>query len=261
MIKAIAIDIDGTFINSDERIPPENIYAIEAAEEKGIKIIFASGRTLTSVKNFIRRFTRKDYPIIAYNGAMIEYEQRLLENAVLPGKIASSIMNFCQKNGYYIQAYINDVLTVVKEERETLEYAEHADIVFDVNPYLIDFIEDNPPTKLLIIDSPQKTNFLLEKLRKDFPEAYFVKSFPIYLEVMPRDIDKGNALKKLTESMGIELKSVAAFGDNDNDIGMLKIAGIGIAMENGTPGAKGAADLIAPSNNDGGFAKALMGML
>lgn len=261
MIKAIAIDIDGTFINSNEKIPFENIEAIKAAEELGIKIIFASGRTLTSVKNFIRQFTTKEYPIIAYNGAMIEYNGNLMENAVLPGKIASSVIRLCQKEGYYIQAYVNDVLTVAKEEKETLDYAEHADIDFDVNPELVTFIEENPPTKLLIIDTPATTDFLLERLDKEFTEARFVKSFPIYLEVMPNGIDKGIALGKLTESMGIGLEDLAAFGDNDNDIGMIKMAGTGIAMQNGTPGARGAADIIAPSNNDGGFAKALLEIL
>ncbi len=253
--KAVVIDIDGTFIDDNEMLPSENLSILNSITQKGINAIFCSGRMLQSVEKFLKINMGKVFPVIAYNGAMIKYDDEIILDKKIPSALASLIVKEALEEKYYIQAYVNDELFVSEDNKKALDYARHSNVSYYVPGDLLGFVEKHEPTKLLIIDEPELLEGIGKKLREKFNEVEIVKSFPTYLDIIPANVDKGRALKVLCETMEILPEQIIVLGDNDNDVPAFKIAGLSVAMENGTKSAKENADIIAPSNNDAGFAK------
>ncbi|MFO7881364.1 MAG: HAD family hydrolase [Kosmotogaceae bacterium] len=254
-LKAVVIDIDGTFIDDDEKLSSENLSILNLIIKKGHTVIFCSGRMLQSIEKFIEINIGKVFPVIAYNGAMAKLNGEI----VLDKKISSSLANLIVKKSleekYYIQVYVNDELFVSEDNDKAVDYARHSNVKYHVPKDFLSFVEKHEPTKLLIIDEPELLKKIAKKFRRKFNEVEIVKSFPTYLDIMPANTDKGRALKVLCKEMGILPEQTVVLGDNDNDVPAFKIAGLSIAMENGTKKAKENADIIAPSNNDAGFSK------
>jgi hypothetical protein len=257
-IKAVVIDIDGTLLNSDEEIPEENIKIIRELQRLGKKIIFASGRGLKSAKSVIERFLDSDYTVIAYNGGMIEKGGKIIYHRTLESEKAVEFYKKMKEyENTFVQAYINDDLYVPSLESRAYSYSKHAGIPFIHAPEMIELITKNRPTKLLVIDKVEKLDFYIEELQPQFPELSLVKSFGEYMEVLPKDVNKGDALKELVKEEKMSMKNVISFGDNDNDLSMLKMSGIGVAMGNANDELKRVADYVAPTHDSAGIAKTL----
>lgn len=114
------------------------------------------------------------------------------------------------------------------------------------------------PTKVLFVGEREITDPLLDELSQSYGDHLeLAYSSPLYLEATAAGVDKGSAITDYCRAQGIPLSRVMAFGDNGNDIGMLRTAGLGIAMGNGIPEAKAAADMVTTSNDDEGIARVL----
>ncbi|HEU5393305.1 MAG TPA: HAD-IIB family hydrolase, partial [Candidatus Methylomirabilis sp.] len=98
--------------------------------------------------------------------------------------------------------------------------------------------------------------FLAERARRGLPGAppHLVRSEPTYLEVLPPGVNKGVGLAEVARQLAIPLEAVVAFGDNLNDLEMVEVAGLGVAVGNAHPDLKARADLVVGTNNEGGMA-------
>ncbi|MGC9383771.1 MAG: HAD family hydrolase [Kosmotogaceae bacterium] len=253
--EAVVIDIDGTFIDDNEKLPVDNLSILNFIIEKGIKVIFCSGRMLQSVEVFLMTNIGRTFPIICYNGAMVKLNDRVILDKKISSSLASSIVKEALKERLYIQACVNDELYVSEDNKKAVDYAKHSSVEYHVPKNFINFVNSYEPTKLLIIDETEELKSIAEKFRRRFSGVEIVRSFPTYLDIIPSNTDKGMALKILCEKMGVLPEKVVVFGDNDNDVAAFKVAGLSVAMGNGTKVAKENADIIAPANNDAGFAK------
>lgn len=253
--EAVVIDIDGTFIDDNEELPSDNLSILNFIIEKGIKVIFCSGRMLQSVEVFLMTNIGRTFPVIAYNGAMVKLNDRIILDKKISSSLASRIVKEALKERLYIQACVNDELYVSEDNKKAVDYARHSNVEYHVPKNFVNFVNSCEPTKLLIIDEAEELKAIAEKFRRRFSGVEIVRSFPTYLDIIPSNTDKGMALKILCEKMGILLKKTVVFGDNDNDVAAFKVAGLSVAMGNGTKMVKENADIIAPTNNDAGFAK------
>lgn len=254
-IKVVVIDIDGTLVNTEGSIPDENIEVIRKLQKMGKRIIFASGRGLKSAKSVISKILSSGYTVVAYNGAMIEENGEIVYHRTLSSEKAIEFYKKMEEfENAFVQAYINDDLYVPRLEKRAYDYEEHAGIPFTHAPDMIELMRQNEPTKLLIIDSIDKLDLYKEKLQPLFPHIALVKSFGDFMEVLPNDVNKGDALRDLLKKEKIDMKSVISFGDNDNDYSMLKMSGIGVAMGNAKSGLKEVADYVAPTHDSAGLA-------
>jgi len=258
MIEAFVIDIDGTFIDTKGNIPPENLSALEAIEESGIEIFFASGRMLSSVMKLQSLRLRRTYPIIAYNGAVVWNGRDIIFNENIPSRIAVDIIRYSLSKGLYIHAYVNDELIVPYDCKKAREYAKHSSVEYRVEKKFIEFISENAPTKLLIIDKPGQIEKLSVHFSFRYPDLNVFRSFATYLDLLPAGIHKGVGLRYLCENLHIDPAHVVAFGDNDNDIPLFEEVGFSVAVANATTMAKKTADVIAPTNDEAGFGKVAM---
>jgi len=119
----------------------------------------------------------------------------------------------------------------------------------------LNLIEKKPPTKILAIDEEKVLDTIKENLREKYRDSIKIfKSFPTYLEFVPKDVDKGVGLRYLKKTFRWKKEEIVSFGDNENDIALFKESGLGVAVANAVKDLKEVADLVAPSNNQAGVA-------
>ncbi len=254
-------DIDGTLLNDDELLTDENKKAVIESEKHGL-VIFASGRMLRSILKFLNEHFEKEYPVIAYNGAVVYVpSEGIVYEEGIDDVTTEKIIQDLKKEGIHRQIYVNDELVVEEDNEEVRGYAKHSGVDYRVVDDLVKFVKGKKSTKILAISEPLILDRIKESLSPKYPDLRIFKSFPIYLDFVPKNVSKSKALELLAKKLGFKLSEVIAFGDNDNDADLLSAVGLGVAMANGTSRAKEAAKVVAPSNNDSGVAKVVFDIL
>ena len=253
--RVFVFDLDGTLINDEEKIPERNVEILKKLIEK-FEVVIASGRMLKSILNVEREYFGKELPTIAYNGGMIYIPGKgVVFEKNLETDLAKSILVDLRRMKIHRQVYIDDILYVEEDNEEAREYAKHSNVDFQVVKDLLSLIEKKPPTKILAIDEEKVLDTIKENLRKKYRDSIKIfKSFPTYLEFVPKDVDKGVGLKYLKETFGWKKEEIVSFGDNENDIALFKESGLGVAVANAVKDLKEVADIVAPSNNQAGVA-------
>ena len=259
-IKLIASDLDGTMLDSSGRLPERNKRAVAEAIKTGVIVTISTGRMYSSAADFARKLGLGNTPIICYNGAMIRRETGETPlHLKLDLGVAREILAIVRERDLYVQSYIDDMIYVKDiSDSNFIYYRTHfgiagkaaGDTVFD--PQI-------PPTKLLLRTSGLEAS---RALIKEFSErfagrVYVTSSNEDFVEIMTCGADKGRCLKVLADTLGVPMENVMALGDGDNDVEMIKRAGIGIAMANARPETKSSAREIAPANDECGAAWAI----
>ncbi len=257
----VAIDLDDTLLSDDLMISPSTIRAIQEAVKKGVTITLATGRMFQSAKQFAEKINI-NVPIITYQGACIRniYDKGALYQRLLPKNIAVDVISKLKKNGKKVQIYIDDELIVEKDNPYIHQYSKVTNVNYQVVDDLGEEIKlrNKQPLKILTIDKPEE----IKKMEIEYREIYRNKmhitiSKPHFLEFSHLEATKGQAIAYLTKKMGISLDEVIAIGDSYNDYDMIKMAGLGVAMENANPDIKKIADYITKTNNDEGVTEVL----
>lgn len=254
--RLVAVDLDGTLLGPDHRITPRNAAAVQALADRGVVCVIASGRMHEATTRYADEVGLRT-PMISYNGGMVRdpvTDDVWLHRAV-PRDVAEEVIEFCAVHGHHLNFYRDNVVYVAERGEWAEFYLRQTGspmrVVGDLRPF-----EGLSPTKLILIDRPAVTDALLPRFRERFGEAvYITKSNPEYLEFMSPEADKGAALSVVCERLGIAREGTVAFGDGDNDIPMLRWAGLGIAMGHASERVKSAADLVAPAVGADGFAE------
>ncbi len=254
-------DLDGTLLDDEERLSPENKEAVlKVAEEH--TVILASGRMLRSILKFSRESFDMEFPTIAYNGSMVYVPGRgVIWNESIPPSTASDLIRRLRELKVHRQAYVNDELVAEEDNELVKAYARHSRVDYRIVEDLVELVSVYGSTKVLAIGEPEVLDEISERLKPEFPRLEIFKSFPTYLDFVKSGINKARALEVLADHLGFDLRDVVAFGDNDNDAPLLEVAGFGVAMGNATPRTKEVADVVAPSNNDSGVARVVFDIL
>lgn len=257
--KAIALDLDGTLTDSKKNVPEDNIKAIDEAIDNGICVILVSGRPPFGIRPVAEKLHLSDKGgfIIACNGSYIIdcKTNEIIYKTYLPDECKKDVCDIARSNGVYALTYYNDLIVgesdddeyVIKETICNYTSAKKVDNLSEFLTYSIPkFLVVGPHEKLLLVQQGILEKFG-DKLDTFFSEDYF-------LEVVPKGVAKDNSLMWLLPRLGISKEELIACGDGMNDISMLKIAGLAVAMENAYPEVKKYADIIAPSNDACGVA-------
>lgn len=257
-IKLIMFDLDGTLLNGEGRLSEANKEAIAKIREKGILVTLASGRPYSSMLPFARELGTKA-PLVCYNGALVRSpvgELEILAHRGVPESTARKAVEILRNQGIHINAYIDDNLIVENDDKYAQEYGRTKKIEYKVVSSFDD-IPDFEPTKLLAIDDdPEKISKLKKILQSDL-EASVFRSSAYFCEILRPNIDKGWALHFLADHFGLESHQVMAFGDQENDMNMIRSAGVGVAMGNALDKVHAVADESAPHHHEDGVAQFL----
>ena len=259
-IKLIASDLDGTLLDGSGNIPEKNRRAVAEAIKAGVIFTISTGRMYSSAADFARKLNLGNTPIICYNGAMISNEAGDTPmHMKLDLDVALEMLAIFKERDIYVQSYIEDKLYVKDcNDNNFLYYREH----FGIGGTALGdrFFEPRiAPTKLLVRTSGfEASRALIKEFSEKFAgRIYVTSSNADFVEMMNPEADKGKCLLKLAEILDIPVKNVMAIGDGDNDVEMIKAAGLGIAMANARPETASAARDIAPSNDECGVAWAI----
>ncbi len=256
-IKLVAIDMDGTLLDDSLVLSERNRNMINELLKKGIHVVFATGRTFKAAQFYAKQLD-KEIPLITYNGALVKMtisEEEILSNTI-PMESAYKVIKLGQEHNIYMKIYIDDTLYVEKETPEAINFSKEHRINYRIAGELSKNIK-KPPHMIVFKDSLNKITRLREKLKKDLNNRFcFTLSTPYSLEFSAQGISKANRLIYLANKLDIASQEILAIGNSLNDLDMLKLAGIGIAMKNSDDELKSQWDNISEyTNNDDGVAK------
>ncbi|MCI8508462.1 MAG: HAD family phosphatase [Lachnospiraceae bacterium] len=260
MYKLIALDCDGTLLNSKKEITKRTILTIDKATKKGIKVVLASARPFYRLKSFITQLglLSNDQYTIAFNGGLVVNNSgdEIVFSRGFSHIQVKELIEFGYEHQTAMFLYTKDcILSNVNDEKYK---KRNPDVKFNVIDFSnIDF-NDIQIYKIAYVNVPEKTKELRAKLPLDFNERYEISSsVPQFIEFVDQGITKSFALKLIGEKNKISCDEMLAFGDEDNDIPMFKLVGCGVAMGNATDEVKKLADYITGSNDDDGVAQAI----
>ena len=262
MIKMVVSDMDGTLLNSDLEISQENLQAIEALRKKGIRFCVATGRPEQLIKEYIEPLRMTD-PMIMYNGSVIGHpfkDENLYELKLAKSDIRA-IIEYCEENDVIYMPYSKDKL-ISKPNYRVDFFEERNKKLDDKNKCIFEDIRDidkivneNVINKILLIENDIDKFNEVKAIVSQYPQFEIATSQKGFIDINPKGASKGNALKVLADHFGYTLDEIVVFGDQDNDVSMLEVAGIGVAMANASNRAKSVASDMTSSNNDSGVAK------
>ena len=263
MIKLIALDLDGTLLTPEKTISGKTRNALIELQKQGIKLILASGRPTPGLFNEAKKLKMNEYYgyLLSYNGAALHVydSMEVLHSQTLTKDQSHRIIEHGHKYSQMTMMTYNDhtllcenvsayrVLPEAKMCRIGVEQVQNLHMAMSFDPY-----------KFLFAIEPEKMNELEEEFKKPFEdELSMVLSTPYYMEVMNKGISKGKTLHKLLDILHLKPENLMAFGDGQNDLEMLKMAGISVCMGNGDPLCKEIADFVTLRNDEDGIAHAI----
>lgn len=260
--RAIALDLDGTLTNHDKVVTPKTRKALLQAEAEGVVIILASGRPtygIEPVAECLELDKRGGY-ILSYNGGNIVNAKtgEKLFAQFLPDEVIPILYRYAKEKNHALLGYAgNEIITEMPDDQYVKEESRINKMNIRKVENLFEALEPHP-TKLLMTGDPAdmlKAENELSEILGDRMDIF--RSAPFFLELVPKGIDKAKSLLRLLSKINLTPADMIAFGDGYNDLSMLKLAGMGVAMQNAAPEVRAEADYITLSNEEDGVAAAL----
>ncbi|SCZ01986.1 Cof-type HAD-IIB family hydrolase [Alkaliphilus peptidifermentans] len=263
--KLVAIDIDGTLLNSNHVIPEENIETIRQLREKGVSFVIVTGRPDTAVKEYVETLGI-NAPVLGCNGASIRdvLTGKIHSLKTIPNDILIKLYEFFHSRNIYPRYYSLDSVYSFNTD----EFNEA------VNPFAvfskrlagmmsfkvikdIDFLLkwDTKIVKVVYITEEYETIAPIQEELRKIPGIEALRSTKTGLDIFADDVSKGKALLSYAESLGIKKEEIIAIGDGENDLSMLEAVGFPVTLKNGEEALKEIAKFV--SNDEAGVAKAL----
>lgn len=258
MIRLLALDLDDTLLGTDGRISMENMRALEEARAKGVRVTVVTGRRWIAARPYVRQI-RPELPVICYCGAKVVHPEteKTEELHLLPGRLVERVLAFLAGTSHRYALYVDDLLyTEVwltlpsRGPEEVPPGVQVVKSVPDAYRQLQAEQRDGVPVPQIDVFGAEAAEAVLAAFAGSGRTEAGVRLLPLrsenltYLKILPYAAEKGLALGRLCQRYGIEPGEVAAMGDSVLDAGMLRYAGVGVAMPWSGPEVKAAADLV-----------------
>ncbi len=270
MYRLIALDIDGTLLNGQREMSDATVDAVRHAAGRGVHVTVCTGRSLPSAVSAVKRLPL-NAPFVLNNGAMIYdvpmHRAKYLRH--LPNHLAMDAVRVFRGIGFHpivygplpeVQYFYYDSFD--PDNHAFVDYAaQNADRVHRVGD-VREFLRQDV-TCITVAERNERVKPRESHIRAQLPGTEVVFEIspwdPCYhvITVMPSGVSKGDGLRRLAQLLGIRLSEVMAVGDNLNDLDMLDVAGLGVAMGNATPETRARADHVTASVDDDGVARAI----
>lgn len=259
MIRLIALDIDGTLTGDDGYGISRRVRkAISRAQERGIEVTLATGRMFSSTLPYAETLGI-DAPLICYQGGWIQAPGgEVLYRIPLDEDLARSALAVGRERDWHTVLYADGQLFLRRMVHPRDFYERLLGLDPIVIPSLPRVLDAHTADKVLYVADPDQIPEMARALTQRFGETTeVVQSHVRFVELVPREVNKGRALAWLADHLHVVQAEVMAVGDQQNDVSMLRWAGIGVAMGNAVEAARAAADRIAPTVAEDGAAVAL----
>lgn len=285
MVKLIAMDMDGTLLTSNNIISEKTKEALWKAQEKGVRLVLASGRSFCRLLDYAKELKMDQYGgfLLEVNGLIIydlKDNQRFVRKQLELNDIRDLFTYFSKWDVEFMAQFDDGMFDYNPENvlQEKAIYRKEHHIPDDYPwtggafsllsdhrkgyPHLHTITSyeevDRSVNKVSITYYEEIMEKVSEAAKVDLGDRYWVgRTTPKWLEIMPKGITKASGLEVLSKKLGISMNEIMAFGDGENDIEMLQSVGIGIAMGNAMKEVKAIADDVTLTNNEDGIAQAI----
>lgn len=261
-MKLLALDIDGTLTRPDGTISERTIKIVKDLQSRGVVLCIASGRPPLGIMPVAKLLGMDEFGgyIIGYNGgSLVEYKSgEELYTATLPAEAVPVVVECGRREGHTMLTYVgNEICTEnaldpyvnISHQRNGLPIREVSDFLHDLPSSLPKCIITGDPCEMPALQREVSARLY------GIADAYLSDAF--FLEVVRKGIDKADALMRLLDHLHLTHEDLVAAGDAHNDMGMIRLAALGIAMGNAHPDVREVADIVAPMAEQDGLAQVL----
>lgn len=272
MIKCIALDLDRTTLNAQGKLSTVTKEVLEYAIAQGVHMVVASGRAFDTLPKDILEIRGIEYAVTS-NGAAVYRMQdaTCLKRYHLNGDNVRNIIKALKNEILTFEAFVDGKAYAARDFIENplkygtsqgaVEYVRSTrNLVEDIEQFILNHADQMESMDVVLPDYLQKER-LWKTIADVAPDVYITSSVRQLIEISDKNAGKHSGLQYVTKLLGIEAKAVAAFGDGDNDIDMLRYAGIGCAVLNASDNCKASADRIIGHHNEDAVAKAILELL
>jgi hypothetical protein len=254
--KLAAFDLDGTLLTSDKKLSSANLHALLDMRERGMVVALASGRLGSSVMQF-NSTLGFDPALLTLNGAAVflpgQDGYRQVYAANLGQTYVEYLLRYAAGKDFILNFYVDGELWTHRTDANK----HWVDVYYGQTRTTYHFADSHAalsgrsPSKIIFVGDAAQLDEEERKFRAMWDsEIYIVRTWDYYLEFLDTRANKGCGLTALAKACGIDMSEVISFGDADNDIPMLRSAGLGIAMKNASASAKAAAARVSDWTND-----------
>ncbi|WP_152655962.1 Cof-type HAD-IIB family hydrolase [Oceanobacillus sp. CFH 90083] len=236
MIKLVAVDMDGTLLDTNKQISSANKDAIQACIDQGIKIVLSTGRPFSHVKPYVNELNLNNFFVTANGGQILNAKEEVISQHYLSADHLSKLVDLCEAN--------------------KLSYWALTAREFFTNQFPANYMDKSWLKFGIRLETAEEAEILRKYLKET--NLYEVSNtLPTNIELNPVGINKATGIEFVCKQMGIDMNEVMAIGDALNDAKLIKKAKLGIAMGNAQQYVKEIADFITKDNNNDGVACAL----
>lgn len=270
MIRVIAMDMDGTLLNSEKRISPRTREALLRAQKEGIVLILASGRPTSGLMEFARELRMEVHHglLVSYNGSKVVSceDGRVLFNQAMTVEDGKAVLEHMKKfdqvrpmidrgEYMYVNNVYNQMIQLDGRDFNVIEYESRGGKFKLCEKEDLAAFADFPLNKILTTANPEYLEAHYQEMMEPFTDrlsCMFTGKF--YFEFTAKGIDKAKALDSVLAPMGYRREEIMAFGDGHNDASMLAYAGTSVAMANAVEEIKAMAGRVTASLDEDGIA-------
>lgn len=252
-------DIDGTLLNSERELSTSTISEIKRIKNT-IPVVLISSRMPSAMTHLQKELDITDQPIICYNGGLILVDQQVIHSTHIPTDIIQELDDFNMDNKIHISLYHENEWYVPEMDYWANREAQNTKvnpIIRSTKQVILDWKTKNKGAhKIMCMGDEKHIDQIFSFLNKNFEDAlHLYRSKPTYIEIAHKSISKLTAIELLLEThFKISITDAVAFGDNYNDIAMIKSVGTGVAVANAKAEALQIADVITLSSKEDGVA-------
>lgn len=261
MIKLVAIDLDGTLLDSKKEISPRNKATLMEAKTAGVKIVLCTGRPLKAIEVYLDELELRDNGdySITFNGGLVQKNKsgEIMEKVLMPLEDIHELHELAVGLDVPLDVLSDGlVLQLPSSPNYTSIYSELNNLLTFEATQIDKLSADGVYNKAVIALEADYLDEQIKKIPSEFYDRYeVIKTRKNLLEFMPKGITKAYGLSLLAKDLGIKQEEIMTIGDEENDLPMIEYAGLGVAMENAVPEVKAAAQVITDTNNRDGVAK------
>lgn len=263
--RMIGLDLDGTLLTTQKELTSYTKDVLSRAMEQGVIVMPATGRPLSGVPEELMRLPGIRYAITANGGRIVDARTKeTLYECLVSAEIARKVLDIFEHYDTLREIYYDgtgyaqeDALKAVDRYLESPPMARYITATrIPVPDVRVKFEAENRSLDKIqaLFVTVEDRDAALKELRT-VPDIEVTGALAKNIEVNARGVNKGKALVRLGEILGIKREEIMAFGDGSNDLYMMQEVGTGVAMDNGTKEVKEAADYIAASNDQEGVAR------
>lgn len=263
LIKLVAIDLDGTLLDSKKEISARNKEALTQAKAAGVKIVICTGRPLAAIGIYLDALNLRDNGdySITFNGGLVQKNDtgEIIEKSSLALENVHELYELAKSLNVPLDILSDGLVMQLSTTQEYESLYSQLNKLLTFESYEVaQLTTDRIYNKAVIAVDQAYLDEQIKKIPSLFYDRYeVIKTRSNLLEFMPKGITKAYGISLLARDLGIKQEEIMTIGDEENDVPMIEYAGLGVAMENAVAKVKGLADVITDTNDNDGVAQAV----